>query len=184
MNSASNFRDTHPELYIVPAIGVNPDKTTLPGIPKAPPFTVEPPSERPPVGFIPSQNIDTTPTLDGKPLFVHENLFDGIKSQCIIFNGAIGLDQAYFDNVKATKAGKDIPWANAVTSFHVGGSSSSIFTADPVSFLTGGIGKSDEQFCITGTGVPDRLKAHTIGNFVTSHVELIAHETYTLPSKT
>ena len=118
-------------------------------------------------------------------LFVHENLFGGgIKSQCVIFNGAIGLDQAYFDNVKATKAGKDIPWANAVTSFHVGGSSSSIFTADPVSFLTGGIGKSEEQFCITGTGVPDRLKAHTIGNFVTTHVELVAHETYTLPSKT
>jgi hypothetical protein len=65
MNSASNFRDTHPELYIVPPIGVNPDKNTLPGIPKAPPFTVEPPSERPPLGFIPSQNIDTTPTLDG-----------------------------------------------------------------------------------------------------------------------
>jgi hypothetical protein len=117
-------------------------------------------------------------------LFVHENLFGAIKSQCIIFNGAIGLDQAYFDNVKATKAGKDIPWANAVTSFHVGGSSSSIFTADPVSFLTGGIGKSEEQFCITGTGVPDRLKAHTIGNFVTTKVELVAHETYTLPSKT
>jgi hypothetical protein len=117
-------------------------------------------------------------------LFVHENLFGGMKSQCVIFNGAIGLDQTYFDNVKATKAGKDIPWANAVTSFHVGGSSSSIFTADPVSFLTGGIGKSEEQFCITGTGVPDRLKAHTIGNFVTSTVELEAHETYSLPPKT
>ena len=118
-------------------------------------------------------------------LFVHENLFGGsLPSQCVIFNGAIGLDQTYFDNVKATKAGKDIPWANAITSFHVGGSSSSIFTADPVSFLTGGIGKSDEQICVTGAGVPNRLQAHTIGNFITAAVELVAHETYSLPTKT
>jgi hypothetical protein len=65
MNSAANFQYTHPELYLVPPIGVAPTKNVTPPLSKVAPFTLEPPSERPPVGFVPSQNIDTTPTLDG-----------------------------------------------------------------------------------------------------------------------
>ena len=72
MNSNSHFRFTNPELYTVPHVGVAPTQISLPQPQHPAPFTVEGPSERPPVGFIPSQNVDATPTLDGYVLPVDD----------------------------------------------------------------------------------------------------------------
>ena len=118
-------------------------------------------------------------------MYVHQKLFEaGVKSNCVIFNGAVGLDETYFDLVQQTKRGVSIPWADHLTTYHIGGESPSVFDNDPVSFLSGGIGKSEDSICVQGSGVPKRLKGHSISNFVTDKVSLIAHETYTLPTKT
>jgi hypothetical protein len=50
-----------------------------------------------------------------------------------------------------------------------------------VSFLSGGIGDRKRQIAVQGAGVPKRLKAHSISNFVTDSVSLHAHETYSMP---
>jgi hypothetical protein len=118
-------------------------------------------------------------------MFVHQKIFEaGVKSNCVIFNGAVGLDETYFDLVQQTKRGISIPWANNLTTYHIGGESPSVFDNDPVSFLSGGIGKSEDSICVQGSGVPKRLKGHSISNFVTDKVSLITHETYTIPLKT
>ena len=118
-------------------------------------------------------------------MFVHQKIFEaGVKSNCVIFNGAVGLDETYFDLVQQTKRGISIPWANNLTTYHIGGESPSVFDNDPVSFLSGGIGKSEDSICVQGSGVPKRLKGHSISNFVTDKVSLITHETYTVPLKT
>ena len=54
-------REDYPELYVVPPIRAD----VTPNVRHVPTFVMEPPSERPPIGFIASQNIDSTPTLDG-----------------------------------------------------------------------------------------------------------------------
>lgn len=112
MNSAANFRDTHPDLYIVPPIGIAPPTNTLPPIPKAPPFTVEPPSERPPVGFVPSQNIDTTPTLDGMVFPVDDKTMPTYQTvQASSLNHVVGDLRPLLDReVRTDEVGREITY--------------------------------------------------------------------------
>jgi hypothetical protein len=114
--------------------------------------------------------------------FVHQNLFEGgVDSSCVIFNPGIGMDQEYFDLVAQERTGKGAEWARHLTTFHVAGESGSLIQSDPVSFLSGGIGESKRQKAVTGAGVPKRLKAHSISNFHTGSVDLMAHVEYTIP---
>ena len=114
--------------------------------------------------------------------FVHQNLFEGgVNSSCVIFNPGIGMDQEYFDLVALERTGKGAEWAKHLTTFHVAGESGSLIQSDPVSFLSGGIGESKRQKAVTGAGVPTRLKAHSISNFHTGSVDLMAHVEYQIP---
>jgi hypothetical protein len=114
--------------------------------------------------------------------FVHQNLFEGgVDSSCVIFNPGVGMDQEYFDLVAQERTGKGAEWAKHLTTFHVAGESGSLIQSDPVSFLSGGIGESKRQKAVTGAGVPKRLKAHSISNFHTGSVDLMAHVEYTIP---
>ena len=94
MNSASNFRDTFPELYVVPPVGVPPTQDVNPPRERASGFTVEPPSERPPVGFVSKHNIDATPTLDGMIFPVDDKTLPTYQtvqaSSMLNINAAIG----------------------------------------------------------------------------------------------
>jgi hypothetical protein len=92
----------------------------------------------------------------------------------------VGLDDDYFKTVEAVKNGENIEWTKHVTTLTVGGESPSLWDNDPVSFLSGGYGNGKE---IVGPGVPKRLKAHSISNFVTDKVVLVNHEKYTIPSR-
>jgi hypothetical protein len=114
--------------------------------------------------------------------FVHQNLFEaGVDSSCVIFNPGVGMDQEYFDLVAQERTGKGAEWAKHLTTFHVAGESGSLIQSDPVSFLSGGIGESKRQKAVTGAGVPKRLKAHSISNFHTGSIDLMAHVEYTIP---
>jgi hypothetical protein len=113
--------------------------------------------------------------------YVHQNLFGKVDTSCVIFNPGIGMDQEYFDLVAQERTGKGAEWAKHLTTFHVAGESGSLIQSDPVSFLSGGIGDSKRQKAVTGAGVPTRLKAHSISNFHTGSVDLMAHVEYRIP---
>jgi hypothetical protein len=117
-------------------------------------------------------------------VYIHQQLFLlGVESTCVIFNAGIGLDKSYFDNVEKEKSGSLVEWAKHLTTFHIAGESGSIMQSDPVSFLSGGIGDSKRQKAVTGAGVPTRIAAHSLSNFISDTVVRDAHDTYTLPTR-
>jgi hypothetical protein len=117
-------------------------------------------------------------------VFIHQQLFLlGVESTCVIFNAGIGLDKKYFDMVAQEKSGSLVEWAKHLTTFHIAGESGSIMQSDPVSFLSGGIGDSKRQKAVTGAGVPTRLDAHSLSNFISDSVVRDIHDTYTLPTR-
>jgi hypothetical protein len=117
-------------------------------------------------------------------VFIHQQLFlSGVESTCVIFNAGIGLDKSYFDMVAQEKSGSLVEWAKHLTTFHIAGESGSIMQSDPVSFLSGGIGDAKRQKAVTGAGVPTRLAAHSLSNFISDSVVRDIHDTYTLPTR-
>lgn len=88
--------------------------------------------------------------------------------RAVVFNPGKGLDQVYFDAVKAEiAAAKPGMWYQNLTTYRIGGESSWPLDDDPVSVLSGGLGTT---FLVEGPGVPKFLEAHSSKNFDTTAV--------------